>query len=176
MHLRVILLILLVLLIGLSYSVAREHFANQIPSSTPVLPPSSITPVTTPVTTPIATPIATSVAPPMKPSAPKQYKDTGSIPSNVTITPDVALSDTGYNATELQKRLALLRDIKKAVRDELIASRSHKDNHPMGMCDDTDSGDCDSVQQGNEYRRSKEDMSKYIKKDSIPCWGCTLDY
>jgi hypothetical protein len=32
------------------------------------------------------------------------------------------------------------------------------------------------VQQGNEYRRSKEDMSKYIKKDSIPCWGCTLDY
>jgi hypothetical protein len=21
-----------------------------------------------------------------------------------------------------------------------------------------------------------QDMSKYIKKDEIPCWGCSLDY
>ena len=99
------------------------------------------------------------------------------VPSNVTVTPDVTLSDTGFTATELQKKVALLRDIKRTVRDELIASRTCEDNHPMGLCDDTDNNDsCDSVQQGNEYRRSKEDMSKYIKKDSIPCWGCTLDY
>jgi hypothetical protein len=91
-------------------------------------------------------------------------------------TSDVALSDTGYTALTLNKKAALLRDIKQAVRDELIASRTCEDNHPMGMCDNTDSGDCDSVQQGNEYQRSKEDMSKYIKKDAIPCWGCTLDY
>jgi hypothetical protein len=160
MHLRVILLILLVLLIGLSYSVAREYFANPV-----------ITPAATPATP--ATPAATPN--PVAPVA-KQYKDIGSIPSNITLTPKVTLSDTGYNATELHKRTALLRDIKKIVHNELIANRINKDNHPMEMCNDTNSSNCDSVQQGNEYRRSKEDMSKYIKKDAIPCWGCTLDY
>jgi hypothetical protein len=26
------------------------------------------------------------------------------------------------------------------------------------------------------YKSNMPDMSKYIKKDSIPCWGCSLDY
>jgi len=26
------------------------------------------------------------------------------------------------------------------------------------------------------YKSNLPDMSKYIKKDSIPCWGCSLDY
>jgi hypothetical protein len=34
----------------------------------------------------------------------------------------------------------------------------------------------DSVNQGEEYKRGRIDMSEYIKKDAIPCWGCSLDY
>lgn len=40
---------------------------------------------------------------------------------------------------------------------------------------------CDSSDQPKNsvpkpYKTSSPDMSKYIKKDSIPCWGCSLDY
>jgi hypothetical protein len=47
----------------------------------------------------------------------------------------------------------------------------------MAMCEDSiQDNKCDSVEQGNEYKNSKIDMSQYIKKNAIPCWGCNLDY
>ena len=34
-----------------------------------------------------------------------------------------------------------------------------------------------ALSQGKEYKRSCDhDMSQYIRKDSIPCWNCNLDY
>ena len=29
---------------------------------------------------------------------------------------------------------------------------------------------------GHDDNQNCPDMSSYIKKDSIPCWGCSLDY
>lgn len=46
--------------------------------------------------------------------------------------------------------------------------------------DSNNSNDSPSNYQGKEFTRDcpknteKPDMSKYIRKDSIPCWGCTL--
>lgn len=91
------------------------------------------------------------------------------------VNPQVSVSNTGYNAMELQSQSALLGNIKKIVQDELRTSRVQPENHPLALSGTN--GSCsNSTQQGNEYMNGKEDMSKYIKKDSIPCWGCNLDY
>jgi len=115
--------------------------------------------------------------------------------------PTVTLSNTGYAATELQQRAGLLQDIQKIVHNELLASRSTEPVHG-GQLGHSSSA---SISQGNEYNRTSmknsnnsceddetehhynntnnatshdscPDMSQYIKKDSIPCAGCNLDY
>ena len=91
------------------------------------------------------------------------------------VNPQVSVSNTGYDAMKLQNQSALLGNIKKIVQDELRTSRVQPENHPLALSGT--SGSCsNSTQQGSEYMNGKEDMSKYIKKDSIPCWGCSLDY
>jgi hypothetical protein len=98
-------------------------------------------------------------------------------PSRQDVTPQVSLSDTGYTALELQNKSNMLKNIQKIVRNEIMASRNQPENNPMAMGNEScDSSDSNAMQQGNEYKRNKPDMSQYIKKDSIPCWGCSLDY
>ena len=85
------------------------------------------------------------------------------------VNPQVSVSDTGYNAMELQNQSLLLSNIKKIVQDELRTSRVQPENHPVALNSADGSGSCsNSAQQGNEYINGKKDMSKYIKKDSIP--------
>ena len=75
----------------------------------------------------------------------------------------------------------MLADIQQIIHAELASNRNDPDNHPYAMrnryCRDRDNNDdTDSTQQGSEFRSSRQDMSKFIRKDSIPCWGCSLDY
>jgi len=105
--------------------------------------------------------------------------------------PTVTLSDTGYAATELHQKAGLLKDIQKIVHNELLASRSTEPVHG-GKVSHSSSA---SISQGNEYNKASmkksdssceddeqpynnscPDMAQYIKKDSIPCAGCNLDY
>ena len=93
------------------------------------------------------------------------------------VADEVTVSDSGYDAMKLQKNASLLQNIKQLVRAELLANR----NNPANMCgqnmdDDGDGNGSYCTKQGSEYNCNKPDMSKYIKKDAIPCWGCTLDY
>jgi len=105
----------------------------------------------------------------------KQKLSAPAQPIRNDVNPQVSVSDTGYNAMELQNQSALLGNIKKIVQDELRTNRVQPENHPLALSGT--SGSCsNATQQGNEYMNGKEDMSKYIKKDSIPCWGCNLDY
>jgi len=115
-------------------------------------------------------------------------------PVRTDVTPRVSVSDTSYTAMELQNKSELLKEIQTIIRQEVLANRNQPKNHPLAMGnrgskkpnrksvahDDNDSCDeddnTDSVQQGSEYKRGKEDMSQYIKKNAIPCWGCSLDY
>jgi hypothetical protein len=104
------------------------------------------------------------------------------------VNPDVSLSDTGYHAMALHKQSNLLNDIQKIVHNELLANRmmdvsvkntqdrSKKDScqsEPSDSCDSSDSCESDSCDAQKEIHH---DMSKYIKKDEIPCWGCSIDY
>ena len=116
----------------------------------------------------------------------------GSLPQRNDVVPEVSISGSGYDAMTLQQRSELLKDIQKVVRNEILASRSTK---PIISGETRQSNDTDATSQGQEYEDSCHkgteyrcpknpdgtcppipDMTQYIKKDAIPCWGCSLDY
>ena len=60
--------------------------------------------------------------------------------------------------------------------------KQHSDVDPFCVCWSTESElyntrHCKSIRRnfGEPQIASKFDMSKYIRKDRIPCWGCNLD-
>ena len=116
-------------------------------------------------------------------------------PTRTDIVPQVTISPSGHDAALLQQKSELLKAIQKVVRNEVLANRN---TTPM-LCGDECSNEnntvTDAAAQGQEYENScykdKEyrcpknpdgscppvpDMTQYVKKDSIPCWGCSLDY
>lgn len=116
---------------------------------------------------------------------------TSSTPQRNDVVPQISISGSGYDAMSAQQKADLLRDIQKAVRNELLVNRnttpviantsSKKDTDATAQGKEYESG----CQKDSEYRCPKNpdgtcppvpDMSQYIKKDEIPCWGCTLDY
>jgi hypothetical protein len=112
-----------------------------------------------------------------------------SSPSRTDIVPEINISENGQDARILQQKSELLKDIQKVVRNEILANRHTTPIMDENSCQD-DSG-CDNKNnttatfQGKEYAgrchknntcSQQPDMSQYIKKDSIPCWGCSLDY
>lgn len=130
------------------------------------------------------------------PSAmPQQMTGNSTVPTRTDVVPQVSISGSGYDAMNLQQKAELLKDIQKVVRNEVLASRS-----TTPLINGKGNGNCkgdssDSTSQGQEYSEScyKDteyrcpknpdgscppipDMSQYIKKDEIPCWGCSLDY
>jgi hypothetical protein len=117
------------------------------------------------------------------------------------VNPEVTLSETGYDAMKLNKQSNLLNDIQKIVHNEMLmhratdvsvknpskkkranrdasnasnrnASNASNRNAPNSSCSQDEMGVLDEM--GDEIET--QDMSKYIKKDEIPCWGCSLDY
>jgi hypothetical protein len=113
------------------------------------------------------------------------------VPTRTDIVPQVSISGSGYNAMNLQQQAELLKDIQKVVRNEVLASRS---TTPI-ISGETEQKRTDSTSQGKEYSGScykdteyrcpknpdgscppVPDMTQYIKKDAIPCYGCALDY
>jgi hypothetical protein len=119
-------------------------------------------------------------------------------PQRNDIKPQVTMSDTSYDAMALKQKSDLLSNIQKMFRNELLANRSTD----VSMKDTSSSySNSSSTQQGNEFNKSSQkcdgssdednyrcpknpdgscppvpDMSQYIKKDAIPCWGCSVDY
>jgi len=80
--------------------------------------------------------------------------DDSSVPQRNDITPDVSLTNSAITALALKHQMDAIRDFQKNSRNEMISNRC-TDPLPSGNC---------------------PDMSNYIKKDSIPCYNCSLDY
>lgn len=192
------LIILLVAVVASSYYVNKEGFENiskayydnltkNIGNAVNTVPADTPEPSATATAGPSATTTTTATSEPSE--------DQSSTPKRTDVMPEVTISGSGYDAMSLQQRMDLLKDIQKAVRNELLASRN------TTAVDDKDdyykSRDTDSTAQGREYSRGTykqsecdttqkpdenngcppmPDMSQYIRKDAIPCWGCTLDY
>ena len=135
---------------------------------------------------------------PSAPSAPSvtSTKSSSLIPSVSSVAPAslvspvspavVPVSDMAYDAMTLKQRSNLLHEIQRTVRDELLASRALEkpDSENVGQ---GSSSRCPSDEQGQEYemRCPKNpdgscppvpDLTEYIRKDQIPCWGCSIDY
>lgn len=92
-------------------------------------------------------------------------------------------STSSHFNEELEKRLA--RDIATQVKDQLLVSRAT--THPVDQnsqyasCNDQEDqcgGSSTCTDQGADYIKGipskTPDMSQYVKKDSIPCWGCSM--
>jgi len=113
-------------------------------------------------------------------------------PQREDVTPEISISGSGYDAMTLKQKMDLLKDIQKVVRNEILAGRSTQpvlsgETRKGQMTDATAQGQEyeGSCYKDTEYRCPKNpdgscppipDMTQYIKKDAIPCWGCSLDY
>ena len=114
----------------------------------------------------------------------KSTSESDSLKPNV-VTESVPASVKGVSkefSAEMENRIA--KNIVTQVKDALLMSRS-LDNTSYSSCGGSD--DSVSSQQGQDYTSANSaqkynqgapsaspDMSQYIKKDSIPCWNCTL--
>jgi hypothetical protein len=56
-----------------------------------------------------------------------------------------------------------------SMGDSSMGNSSMGDSSMGNRCNSDSSDSCDQ-------ERMHHDMSKYIKKDEIPCWGCSIDY
>ena len=71
----------------------------------------------------------------------------------------------------------LSKDIAKSVKDQLLSERSLEPVIPASTDSCATNSACvsDSCSQGAEYISGAPfNMNEYIRKDSIPCYGCTL--
>uniref|UniRef100_A0A6C0DVQ1 Uncharacterized protein n=1 Tax=viral metagenome TaxID=1070528 RepID=A0A6C0DVQ1_9ZZZZ len=187
------LLLILVVVIATSYYVNKEGFddiSNGYLSSISNDLQSAMNTVSSDVGGAIST-VSSDIMPDS--TAPVPDSSVGSsVPTRTDVVPEVSISGSGYNAMNLNERAELLKDIQKLVKNEVLANRSTK---PIISGETRKSQDTDSTAQGKEYEEScyKEteyrcpknpdgscppvpDMTQYIKKDEIPCYGCSLDY
>jgi hypothetical protein len=83
--------------------------------------------------------------------------------------------------SETEKRLS--KNIATQIKDELLAQRSTTPVIPASGCSESgnkcsDGCESDSCSQGSDYLNNSPgapfNSNDYIRKDSIPCWGCTL--
>jgi len=172
------LVLVLIGVIAMSYYVNKEGFDNISNDYLSGLSLSSaINTVSTDASSVIGTPASSTT------TTTTTTDGNSTTPVRTDVVPEVSISGSGYNAMNLQQKAELLKDIQKVVRNEVLANRS---TTPVLNGNGQGQGNVsDSTAQGQEYRCPKNadgtcppipDMSEYIKKDQIPCWGCALDY
>jgi cytoskeletal protein RodZ len=90
-----------------------------------------------------------------------------------TTTSSDSMNEMTPVATAKQGQANLLKNIRQIVQNELAKLRVSSPVVPSSapLSDDN----AVSTKQGQEYMsRCPKDMSQYIRKNAIPCWGCTL--
>jgi hypothetical protein len=118
----------------------------------------------------------------------------------------VSVSDIAYDAMTAKQKSDLIRGIQQAIRHELLSARQleHPEYEQEREQEQEERTGSASVHQGRDYKKRCEnnngegegegeeqyrcpknpdgscppipDMSMYIRKDQIPCWGCSVDY
>jgi len=67
----------------------------------------------------------------------------------------------------------LVSSIMKQIKDQRLVDRTLDMPHDSSYSDGNSDYSSTSMEQGSEWKDAKPDMSKYIRKDSIPCWNCS---
>ena len=101
-----------------------------------------------------------------------------------------AFSSTQSIASNKVSDSTLLQNIQEIVRNELLSQSGMTTGSQLAFLgqknkrnrdEEDDSENSPANHQGREFARdcpkntSVPDMSKYVRKDSIPCWGCNLE-
>jgi hypothetical protein len=137
-------------------------------------------------TAPTAVPEAsTSSAVQLSPAAQAAISTVASQPTATLVTPStLPASQETVIAKEKQEKSELLRDIQQIVRTELLGQQkmTTASSQPV-LRAGSNEGILMSpaAAQGQEMSTARDkfcpkNMNEYIRKDSIPCWNCTLDY
>jgi hypothetical protein len=89
-------------------------------------------------------------------------------------TAPIVATPTLASTKEVEDRIA--KAVSKQVKDDLMSQRSTDELYDKyAPCDLTD-----AEAQGQEFQKvhprpsNQPDMSEYIRKDSIPCWNCSI--
>ncbi len=82
-----------------------------------------------------------------------------------------APSQTAASTKEMEERIA--KSVATQLKDSLLVRRA-TENVVDDMACPYAQYNSNAVAQGQEYRQAHPDMSEYIRKDSIPCWNCSL--
>jgi hypothetical protein len=154
---------ILILIIGFQYYILREGFDTDIREV---------------IETPISAPSQTSDNQP-------ESDDQGEMVINA-IKGVIMESPEAKEAQQKQERAKLLRDIQQVVHNEVASQKSMTkgaqaffQQNPDGSSTYSDGSPAEK--QGCEMygvrpKWCPKDMNEYIRKDSIPCWNCSLDY
>jgi hypothetical protein len=97
------------------------------------------------------------------------------------------MSPEHKRANQMKTGADLARNLKSDIHNKLLQHLGKATANKVYYDDeDEDEDDCDespSTSQGSEHRSAKSymrqapiDMNEYIRKDSIPCWGCNLEH
>jgi len=86
-------------------------------------------------------------------------------------------------ADEMQDDCVNKREIKEIVDNELACKMGRTTGNQMYYNDDDeDEEETAAIRQGSEHKKAKKgmkcptiDTNQWIRKDSIPCWGCDLE-
>ena len=124
---------------------------------------------------------------------------------NLSNLPVVSISDVGHQAMVLKQRADLLNQVQRLVRDEIRMARQletlKRDKQEQTQEQEQEQAQAQpnpSERQGRDYHRRRQedqgeqehrcpqnldgscppvpDLTQYIRKDQIPCWGCSVDY
>jgi hypothetical protein len=94
------------------------------------------------------------------------------------------ISQEHKDASKAQEDAISRRDVKDMIQNELLNKLGSTTANQMYFDDQEECDDCSSpaTQQGCEMdesnksrKRPQIDMNQYVRKDSIPCWGCNLE-
>ena len=72
--------------------------------------------------------------------------------------------------------MQFLKDIRSVVRDEIIANNMATSNTAKASIENKQAIESPASMQGKVFSNPAYDMNQYIRKDSIPCYACSLDY
>jgi hypothetical protein len=94
------------------------------------------------------------------------------------------ISQEHKDASEAQEDALTSKDVKDMIQNELLSKLSQTTANQMYFDDQEECEDSCSpaTEQGCELDESNRrrkmppiDMNQYVRKDSIPCWGCNLE-
>lgn len=99
-------------------------------------------------------------------------KTASTVPESTYAPADCSSGVTLSEETESR----LVKNMMSQIKDQLLIDRK-LDNPQDSSYSDADADEMDypsnCAQQGSEWKEKRPDMSRYIRKDSIPCWNCS---